>query len=50
MIGKKKRVGTVRAAKHEKLSNENIAKVVSLLSGDSPITKKEACEILNYKV
>ena len=35
-----KRVGTVRAAKHEKLSNENIAKVVSLLSGDSPITER----------
>ena len=42
-------MGTVRAAKHEKLSNENIAKVVSLLSGDSPITKKEACEILNIR-
>lgn len=42
-------MGTVRAAKHEKLSNENIAKVVNLLSGDSPITKKEACEILNIR-
>ena len=42
-------MGTVRAAKHEKLSNDNIAKVVGLLGGDSPITKKEACEILNIR-
>ena len=32
---------------HENLSDTNIQKVISLLSGDSPITKKEACSILN---
>ena len=32
---------------HENLSDTNIQKVISLLTGDSPITKKEACSILN---
>ena len=31
----------------ENLSDTNIRKVINLLSGDSPITKKEACGILN---
>ena len=31
----------------ENLSASNIEKVITLLNGDSPITKKEACEILN---
>ena len=29
------------------MSDTNIRKVINLLSGDSPITKKEACGILN---
>ena len=32
---------------HEKLTQENIQHVMNLLSGERPITKKEACEILN---
>lgn len=37
----------VKKREHEKLSNENIKHVISLLEADKPITKKEACEILN---
>lgn len=37
----------VKKKSHEKLDNANIAKVIDLLSQDSPITKKQACEILN---
>lgn len=32
---------------HENLSEENIDKVIGLLEGENPITKKEACELLN---
>ena len=32
---------------HEILSDTNIRKVISLLSGDKPISKKEACSVLN---
>lgn len=37
----------VKKKDYENLSAANIEKVISLLSKDSPITKKEACEILN---
>lgn len=37
----------VKVQEHENLSNANIVKVISLLEADKPITKKEACEILN---
>lgn len=37
----------LKKKEHENLSDTNIQKVISLLSGDSPITKKEACSILN---
>lgn len=37
----------MRKKSHEKLSSENVEKVISLLEADKPITKKEACEILN---
>ena len=37
----------VRQKKHEKLDAANLDKVIALLESDSPITKKEACEILN---
>jgi|TARA_Y100000015_G_scaffold41823_1_gene48415 hypothetical protein len=39
----------VKSKSHEKLSFDNIEKVVGLLEQDSPITKKEACEILNIR-
>jgi AraC-like DNA-binding protein len=32
---------------HENLSDTNIRKVIELLSGQAPISKKEACSILN---
>ena len=37
----------IRAKKGENLSRDNIAKVHELLSAENPITKKEACSILN---
>lgn len=37
----------VKIQEHEKLTNANIARVISLLEAEKPITKKEACEILN---
>ena len=37
----------VRKKKEEQLSETNINKVIDLLSADKPITKKEACAILN---
>lgn len=42
-------MATVKKKEHEKLSDDNIKKVISLLEPDTgaPITKKEACEILN---
>jgi len=41
---------TVKKKSYENLSNQNIEKVIALLSpssSDKPITKKEACDILN---
>lgn len=37
----------VKVKEHENLSDSNIKKVIELLEHSSPITKKEACEILN---
>lgn len=37
----------VKKKDHENLSSSNIEKVIGLLEADKPITKKEACEILN---
>ena len=37
----------IKKKSYEKLSDSNIKYVAGLLSGDSPITKKEACNILN---
>ena len=37
----------VRAKKSEKLDDVNLARVQEALTGDNPITKKEACEMLN---
>ena len=39
----------VKAKAHEKLDGANVQKVINLLSADEPITKKEACEILNIR-
>lgn len=39
----------VKAKAHEKLDGANVQKVINLLSTDEPITKKEACEILNIR-
>ncbi len=39
----------VKSKSHEKLTFDNIEKVISLLEQDSPITKKEACGILNIR-
>ena len=39
--------GKVKAKEHENLSDANVKKVMELLSAENPITKKEACEILN---
>lgn len=37
----------VKAKEHEKLDEATISRVISLLNSTPPITKKEACEILN---
>ena len=37
----------VKVKETEKLTNDNIDYVISLLEGDNPISKKEACKILN---
>jgi len=37
----------VKKKDHENLTATNIQKVIDLLDADKPITKKEACEILN---
>lgn len=37
----------VKKKEHENLTNANIEKVIGLLEQPKPITKKEACEILN---
>jgi hypothetical protein len=40
-------VAKVKKKEHEKLTDENIRKVISLLESQPPITKKDACSILN---
>jgi len=42
-------MATVKKKSHENLTDENIRKVIELLSDETPITKKEACEILNIR-
>lgn len=37
----------IKKRDHEKLTDSNIKHVISLLESDNPITKKEACAILN---
>jgi len=37
----------IKAKEHEKLDEATINKVISLLNASPPITKKEACEVLN---
>ena len=37
----------IKKKDHENLSDTNIQKVIGLLNGTSPISKKEACGILN---
>jgi len=37
----------VKKREHENLTDTNISKVISLLGGSKPITKKQACDILN---
>jgi hypothetical protein len=37
----------VKKKEHENLTATNIEKVISLLEAEKPVTKKEACEILN---
>ena len=39
----------IRSKSGEKLSFDNIERVIQQLEKDSPITKKEACEILNIR-
>ena len=39
----------VKSKSHEKLSFDNIEKVIGFLEQDNPITKKEACNILNIR-
>ena len=37
----------IKSKKHEKLDEANIQRVIGHLESDTPITKKEACEMLN---
>jgi len=37
----------VKKKEHEKLTQENIQHVINLLDAEKPVTKKEACSILN---
>lgn len=37
----------IKTKEHENLTDSNIKKVIDLLEAEKPITKKEACEILN---
>ena len=37
----------IKKRDHEKLTDSNIKHVISLLESEKPITKKEACAILN---
>lgn len=39
----------IKSKSHEKLSYENIERVIQHLEADKPITKKEACEMLNIR-
>ena len=39
----------IKSKSYEKLTNDNIKKVINLLEADNPITKKEACGILNIR-
>lgn len=39
--------GKVKAKEHENLTEANIKKVIELLEATKPISKKEACEVLN---
>lgn len=39
--------GRIKAKEHENLTEANIKKVIELLSAEKPISKKDACEILN---
>ena len=39
----------IKSKAHEKLSYENVDRVIEYLSQDNPITKKEACEVLNIR-
>ena len=39
----------VKKKSHEKLDSANIQRVIDLLEQDEPITKKEACEMLNIR-
>ena len=39
----------IRSKKHENLTDTNISKVVELLEEEKPITKREACDILNIR-
>ena len=37
----------IKKKKYEKLDDTNIKRVIAALEGETPITKKEACEMLN---
>jgi len=37
----------IKTRKHENLTETNVQHVIELLNGENPITKKEACNILN---
>jgi len=37
----------IKTRKHENLTETNVQHVIELLNGENPITKKEACSILN---
>ena len=39
----------VKAKSHEKLDSGNVQRVIDALGGETPITKKEACEMLNIR-
>jgi len=39
----------IRTKDYENITDANVQKVIDLLDADSPITKKEACEILNIR-
>ena len=39
----------LRTKSHEKLDGANVQRVIDALGGEEPITKKEACEMLNIR-